>query len=391
MSAHALLSPSGAERWLNCTPSARLEAGFPNRAGQAAKEGTLAHSLAELMLLHKTGTLNALQYKARLKAIQADKLYDASMLAYMEDYTGYVIEQYSAALAQTKDAKIFLEQKLDLTDYMPEAFGTGDVIIIADNVLDIIDLKYGKGVPVSAEENKQMMLYALGALRDYDFMYDIHTVRMTICQPRLDSISVYELPVADLKTWADSELRPRAALAWEGKGEYKAGKHCRFCKAAGICKANADKNLELAAHDFADGALMKDTEVAEVLQRADIFRKWLTAVEDYALEQALTAGKKWPGLKLVEGRSNRQYSDPAKVEERLLATKAWAPEQIYVPKTLLGITALEKSIGKAVFQETVGDLLIKPPGKPTLVSVSDKRPELNTLESAATDFADVDI
>lgn len=387
MGAHAILSPSGASRWLACTPSARLEQQFPDRSGAAASEGTLAHSLGELMISAKTKAILKTTYTKQLKDIKANSQYEDAMLDYMDDYATYVVEQFSKAQAHTKDAILFLEQKLNLTDYVPDGFGTGDVVIIADGVMDIIDLKYGKGVSVSAINNKQMMLYSLGALREFDYMYDIQVVRMTIYQPRIDNISTFEMSVADLKAWAENELKPRAALAFAGEGEFAPGEACRFCKAAATCKANAEYNLQLAKYDFQDGALLDDEAVSDILNRADMFTKWLNAVSEHALHEAVTNGKKWPGYKLVEGRSNRIYTDEIKVAE-VLKSKGLEESSIYQPKKLLGITAMEKELGKSDFATYLSSLVIKPAGKPTLAPATDKRPEYNTNEGAAMDFAE---
>lgn len=385
MRQHALLAPSSASRWLACTPSARMEEKFPDKAGQAAEEGTLAHALGELLILRHLKIVSKSVFEKELKVIQANPLYDAAMLEYAEQYCAYVIEQYSAAKAHTKDAQIFLEQKLDMTDYVPEGYGTGDVVIIADDVLDLIDLKYGKGVPVSAVLNRQMMLYALGALREFDFLYDIQTVRMTIYQPRLDTISVWELSVDELRSWAEGELKPRAAMAFDGKGDFSPGSHCRFCKAKAVCKANADKNLEIAQYEFADSNLLDDGQIADILNRAEQFTQWLNAVQDHAFTEALN-GKKWPGWKLVEGRSNRAYSSQTAVADKLIS-EGFKEEAIYKPKELLTITAMEKAITKKLFEATLADLIVKPPGKPALVPESDKRPELNSVASALQDFS----
>ena len=387
MSDHAVLSPSGAERWLSCTPSARLELMFPDNAGAAASEGTLAHALGELLLREKTKQVTSKEFAEKLIEIEKDKQYEPEMYGYADDYATFVVERFSQAQVHTKDAILFLEQKLSLTDYVPEGFGTGDAVIIADNVLDIIDLKYGKGIPVSAFENKQMMLYSLGALREFDYMYDIKSVRMTIYQPRLENFSTYEMTVADLKHWAESELRPRAALAFDGEGQFVAGSHCRFCKVRATCKANADYNLELAKYEFADPVLMGDDEIADVLTRADQFLKWLSSVEEHALHEAVNNSKKWPGYKLVEGRSNRVYTDEEKVANKLKAEGF--KEDILYTKKLLGITAMEKEIGKASFNTLLSDLIIKPPGKATLVPESDKRPALDTADAAKLDFAEI--
>jgi hypothetical protein len=385
MKTHALLSPSGASRWLACTPSARLEEQFPDRAGEAAREGTLAHTLSEVILGYKLGLINEPLFEQGLAEIQNDDLYTSAMYDHAENYSVFVLERLSDAKAHTKDALIFLEQKLNLTDYIPEGFGTGDAVIIADGILDTIDLKYGKGVSVSAENNKQMMLYALGALREFDYMYDITTVRMTIHQPRIDNYSSWEIPVSELRKWAEEELKPKAQAAFEGKGEYMPGEHCRFCKAKAVCKANADYNLELAQYEFKAPALLTDEEVVDILNRMDAFTTWLKAVDEHTLYEAVNNGKKWPGYKLVEGRSNRKYSDETVVASKLL-TAGFAEDLIY-KKELLGITAMEKAVGKKQFTAIVSDLLVKPDGKPTLVPASDKRPEYHSSEAAIKDFS----
>lgn len=385
MTAHALLSPSGASRWLACTPSARLEATFPDKGSEAADEGTLAHALAELVILGKLKYATKATLKKDSDKIKEHRLYDGAMLEHVEQYAVFVMERFADAGQRSNDPQIFLEQRLDLTDYAPESFGTGDVIIIAEGVLDLIDLKYGKGVPVSAVENKQMLLYALGALKEFDWMYDIETVRMTIYQPRLDNFSTWDISVPDLKAWAENFLKPKALAAFNGDGEYVPGDHCRFCKAKAVCKANADKNLEIVQYEFRQGGLLRDDEVADILNQADTIKQWLSAVEEMALAASVNEGKKWPGWKLVEGRSNRQYSDQQAISDRLIE-EGFTEEMIFKPKALIGITEMEKAIGKKIFAEHLGDLVIKPPGKPTLVPESDKRPEYNSQESAVADF-----
>lgn len=386
---HAVLSPSGAERWLNCTPSVRLEQQFPDNAGQAAAEGTLAHSLGELLLRYALKQVKKFKYEQQLAEIKADPLYDKSMMDHCEDYRDFVLERFYDAKARTKDAVIALEQRIDLTEFVPEGYGTTDSNIIADHILDVVDLKYGKGVPVSAEKNKQMMLYGLGALNAFDLMYDINTVRMTIYQPRIDNISTWEIGVQELREWAETELRPRAKLAFDGAGEFVAGKHCRFCKARGACKANADYNLVLAKYDFREADLLKEEEISDILDRAKNFITWLGGVEDYALDQAVNHGKKWPGYKVVEGRSNRKYSSEDEVA-KLLAEKGFKEEVIY-EKSILGIGKMEKAIGKDMFAALLTPLIVKPAGKPALASLSDKRAEYHSNEAAAIEFAEVDI
>lgn len=381
---HAVLSPSGASRWLACTPSARLEQQFPDSSGDAAKEGTLAHELGETLIKYHTKQIKKTGYNKIVKLIEADPMYNQDMLNHAEGYAAFVIERFAEAKKKTKDAVLQVESKLDLTEYVPESFGTGDAIVIADGILDIIDLKYGKGVQVSAIENKQMMLYGLGALAEYDILYDIHTVRMTIYQPRLDNISIFELPAEDLRAWGTTELAPLAEKAFAGEGEFVAGDHCRFCRAKAQCKALAEKNLELAKYDFQRGELLADDEISDILSRADAFKKWISAVEEYALKEAVDNGKTWPGYKLVEGRSNRMYVNQDEVAKRLIDNGI--PEAIIYTKSLLGITAMEKAVTKKFFDATLSDLIMKPQGKPALVPLSDKRPALNSIESAIKDF-----
>ena len=384
--AHATLPPSGAERWLNCTPSARLEEQFPNVSGEAAAEGTLAHALGELILKRKLGLISRQKYKSELINIEKNSLYSSEMLGYADDYALFVVEQYNEAQAHTKDALILLEQKIDLTSFVPEGFGTGDAIIVADRVMYLIDLKYGKGVEVSAENNKQMMLYALGALDKFDYLYGIDTVRMSIFQPRLNNYSGFEMPVAELRQWAKDDLIPKAKLAFAGEGEYIAGAHCKFCKAKAVCRANAEMNLQLAKYDFQKEELLTDDEIADVLMRASLFKSWINAVEEYALEEAVK-GKRWPGHKLVEGRSNRAYIDEKQVADKLLQN-GYQEDAIFTKK-LLTITNMEKAITKAKFNDLLNPLIVKPPGKPTLVPQSDKRPEYNSAEAAKQDFQNI--
>lgn len=243
--------------------------------------------------------------------------------------------------------------------------GQGDVLIIADDTMEVIDLKYGKGVPVSAEDNSQMRLYGLGALDGYGYLYDIQTVRMTIVQPRLDSVSTEDLPATDLITWGDDYVKPRADMAAAGEGEFAAGDHCRFCRARSTCRKRAEENLELAKYDFREGALLSTDEVGDVLGRIDQLQKWAEDIKKHALDQAEKHGVRYPGWKLVEGRSNRIYSDRDAVQAALLEG-GFVEDKILTPRELLGITAMEKAVGKKKFEELLSDLIIKPVGKPTL-------------------------
>lgn len=373
MGRHALLSASSSKRWLNCTPSARLEEQFGREnAGPYAEEGTAAHALAE----HKVKKCLRKRSKRPVSDYQCDEMEECT-----DGYASYVMEQVELAKQDCKDPVVLIEQRLDYSAYVPEGFGTGDLLIVADKTLTVIDLKYGKGVAVDAEWNPQMMLYGLGALELFDAIYDIETVRMTIYQPRLESVSTWEISVPDLMEWVETELKPKAQLAIRGEGEFHCGSWCRFCKAKNTCRARAEEYLRLAQMEFKPPALLSDEEIAEVLKVADELAKWSADVYDFATDEAITHGKKWTGFKLVEGRSNRKYTDEEEVAE---AAKAAGYTDIY-KKSLVGITEMEKLMGKKKFAEVLGKLVYKPQGKITLVTESDKRQEIQTA-TAEADF-----
>lgn len=382
---HAILSPSAASRWLSCTPSARLEAQFPESTSEFAEEGTLAHEFGETILRHFLKDLKMRAYSKKLAELADSKYYTSELQEYAENYAAFVWEKFQVAKKADRFAALKVEEKIDLTAYVPDGFGTGDSVIIADGTMEIIDLKYGKGVRVSAVENKQMMLYALGALDMFGFMYDIRAVRMTIFQPRLDNISDWEMPVSDLLLWGEKELKPRAVMAFKGEGDFIAGKHCKFCKAKAQCKTLAEYNLSLDKYDFLQAELLDEADIANILLRADQFKSWISSVEEYALRSALD-GKQFPGFKLVEGRSNRKYSDEAKIAS-VLVENGFKEDLIYDRK-LKTITAMEKLVSKPTFNTLCGPYVIKPEGKPTLVPDSDLRPEYN---SAVNDFANINI
>lgn len=373
MGRHALLSASSSKRWLNCAPSARLEEQFGREdAGPYAEEGTAAHALAE----HKVKKCLRRRSKRPVSDYQCDEMEECT-----DEYASYVMEQVELAKQDCKDPVVLIEQRLDYSAYVPEGFGTGDLLIVADKTLTVIDLKYGKGVAVDAEWNPQMMLYGLGALELFDAIYDIDTVRMTIYQPRLGSVSTWEISVSDLMAWVETELKPKAQLAIHGEGEFHCGSWCRFCKAKNTCRARAEEYLRLAQMEFKTPALLSDEEIAEVLKVADELAKWSADVYAFATDEAITYGKKWTGFKLVEGRSNRKYTDEEEVAE---AAKAAGYTDIY-KKSLVGITEMEKLMGKKKFAEVLGKLVYKPQGKITLVTESDKRQEIQTA-TAEADF-----
>ena len=372
---HALLSASSAHRWLHCPPSAKLTAGVTEAPSEAALQGTAAHTLAE----HKLRRALKQQSKRPVSEYEDDELD-----AYTDDYVAYALEQYELAKQATPGTVIYIEQRLDFSHVVPGGFGTGDGLIVADGTLHVIDLKYGLGVLVEAEWNLQMMLYAIGALRLFDALYDIDEVALTIFQPRRENVSTWTISVAELNEWAEHTLKPAAELAARGEGEFCAGAWCQFCKIASTCRARAEANLELAKYEFAAPAELSADEVAEVLAQIPELTKWATDVQDYALSQAL-AGERYAGFKLVAGRSIRKYTDETAVAE---AAKAAGYKDIY-KQSLLTITAMEKLMGKKQFSEILGDLVVKPEGKPTLVPLSDKRPELQ-VDSAADDFTNID-
>lgn len=370
MSGHAILSASGAHRWLICTPSARLEQEFKDTTNEAAAEGTAAHALAEYKLK------KALKMRSKKPLSQ---YHNAEMDELTDDYVNYVMEQLALIKLQCLDPLVLIEQRLDFSKYVPDGYGTGDCLIVADGTLHIIDLKYGQGVLVNAEDNPQMMLYALGALELFDGIYDIENVVMTIFQPRRDNVSTFTRPKVSLYQWAEEVLKPTADIAFKGEGEYVPGEHCRFCKAAIKCRARAEEKLKLAAFEFALPPLLSDEEISEILIKLDDLISWANTIKDYALHTALE-GKEWPGYKLVEGRSNRKYANEGAAA---VALKSAGYHDIY-RQSLITITEAEKMLGKKKFSEVLGELIIKPKGRPTLVPVSDKRPAINL--SANQDF-----
>ena len=380
---HATVGPSKASQWLTCTPSIRMEEGIPERESPYAAEGTLAHRLGELLLRERW---EGKDITAELAEVQADPLYSGDMGEHLEGYADFIEERMAEAKSHCPDPRIYIEQQVDVSEYIPEGFGTTDCAIIADGLMDVIDLKYGTGVPVSAENNAQMKIYGLGCYLAFSLFYDIQTIRLTIYQPRLDSVSVWSISVEDLLTWAENELKPKAALAWAGEGECNPGeKQCRWCRAAPICTALKEYQMELAKYDFAEPRTMSPEEVAEVMDRLPSLLAWAEQVKAYALDAALNGGTTFPGYKIVEGRSNRKYADEDAIAAALRKL-GFKVADIYKPKELLGITAMEKLVGKKRFGEVAGQYITKPAGDPTLVPESDKRPPMNTAAQAAEDF-----
>lgn len=385
--AHALLSASSANRWLNCTPSAKLEeAEGPRASSVYAEEGTLAHELGELYIKHDViKSIDDQVFSDRFDEILNNNLFSEEMLDVVPIYVDYCAGQYAEALTKDAEAIIEIEQKLDLTEFVPESFGTADCVVLGGNTLEIIDYKHGKGVPVYAEWNKQLMLYALGALRKYDVLYDITQVRVTIVQPRINNISSWQTSVDELLTWANEELKPAAELAFTGKGEIKAGDWCKFCAVKNRCRALYEKQMEVAKYDFQEPTLLTDEEIADILTKIPGLIEWASSVQSYAQDEAITNGKVWNGFKLVEGVSRRKWLDEDKAAEAIFSNIPEASEdQVYEMK-LKSISALEKEFGKKTIAEKLSNVIVKPQGKPTLVPLSDKRPALG-IEEAKNDF-----
>lgn len=386
---HAILSPSSADRWLSCTPSARLGAKYPDTSGAAAKEGTLAHELGETLLRYEAGIITKTAFLKAMAKIEKSEYYNADMQEHMEGYRDFVMERFLLAKVKTRDAELTIEDKIDLTQWVKEGFGTADTQIIADRVMEIIDLKYGRGVRVSAEANKQMMLYSLGAVDKAKLFYDIDVVTMTIYQPRLNNISSFSMSVKALYEFAEEQLKPRAELAFQGKGDFEVGGHCKFCRAKPRCRAYAEEQEKIAEYDFRDATELSNDEVAEILTKADDVASWLKDIQSYALRAAVSEGIKFKGFKLVQGQSRRRYTSEDDVAAKL--KESGYEDAILYEKKLLGITAMEKAITKKKFTQLLGELVEKPDGMPTLVDEADKRQAWNKLEAAQEDFKDINI
>ncbi len=376
MTDHAVLSASGAERWINCPPSALIEADLPDRTSPAAEEGTAAHALAE----HKL--LRALKQRSTRPT---SPLEDDAMDDHTDAYVEFVLDKIDGLRESTGlEPVVAVEQRLDFSHLVPGGFGTGDCVIVSEPDMYVIDLKYGQGIQVDARQNSQMMLYAIGALETFGALYDITNIHMVIYQPRRDHYPQWTATVDQLQAWAEQTVRPAAALAATGGGDFQAGPWCTFCKIAPTCRARAEKQLALAAFEFAPPAELDDTEMADILQAIPELKAWASSVERFAEEQAV-AGKQWPGMKLVHGRSIRRYTDEGDVVQ---AAKAAGYSDIFDQK-LIPLTAMEKLMGKKTFSQVLGEYVTKPAGKLQLVPDTDTRPAVE-ISTAADDFTNED-
>ena len=370
MTAHALLSASGSKRWLTCTPSARLEATLPepkrySSAFDFSAEGTLAHSLGEIKLRHHYGQIGIEEYNREYEVIKIHPYFNQELEDYVDNYVLYVRSQIGEG-----DTPLF-EQRVDFSDWVPDGFGTADVVILSKFAIRVIDLKFGKGVPVSALDNTQLRLYALGAYSKFkeDFP-DIKEVSYTIHQHRLDSISTDGTSIHKLVDWANYFVKPKAKKAWSGSGEFLPGEHCQFCRAKAQCRARADFNTELAKLEFKEAPLLDEDELSLVLSRAQDLRTWVNDVEEYALEQAVENQVIPKGYKLSTSVTHRKISDQ-ELAATVLVEKGLPEAQIWEPRKLKSIAALEKIGPKGQVAAWLGDLILRPDGNPKLVRVKE--------------------
>lgn len=378
MTTHAKLSPSSAERWIACPPSVKLSERFPDTTTSYAEEGTTAHLVAEITIRKALGLITEQEAATRMEEAELSLYYTKDMPGNLESYVEYVV-------SHAADADfVGLEERLVIGEWVPGGYGTSDAVIIKGDLLEVVDLKYGQGVPVSATGNPQFRLYGLGAVNEWLMLYPFSRVRCTVIQPRLDSISSEELGVPELLDWAERVLRPAALLAEKGEGEYRSGDHCRWCKAKAVCRRRAEDNMALARYEFAEPALLTNEDIADVLSAAGELKTWVSDVEAYALDQALNHGASFHGYKLVEGRSLRQLTDEDGAVQILLENGI-AEDALYT-RSLVGIPAMEKLVGKRRLAELLKEHIVKPQGKPTLVKDTDKRPAINSTEAAAQDF-----
>ena len=376
MPQHARLNSSASYRWLNCPPSVLLSEKVPDQTSPYAMQGTDAHTLCTYLVEEALG-------RDPNDPTEDLDYYDQEMQDCAEGYAAFVMEEYGKIKQTCSDADVLIEQRVSFAKWVPEGFGTADCIILSDGMAEVIDYKHGLGILVSAETeefggNPQLMCYCLGVIQMFDGIYDIDTIKMAIYQPRRDNISIHTMTKSELLRWADEVLAPTAQLALKGEGEFKAGSHCQFCKAKATCRKRAEYNLELAKYDFEMPAELEDYEIDAILMKIDQFTSWAADVKEYALNQALL-GTDYGHFKVVEGRSNRKYTNDDDVASAVQKA-GYDPYE----KNLLGITAMTSLLGKKKFEELLGGLTYKPPGKPTLVSKTDKRPPMKS--TAENDF-----
>jgi hypothetical protein len=366
MTAHALLSASSSKRWLTCTPSARLEATLPEQKRgpnqfDFSQEGTMAHSLAEAKLRHYYGQIEIDEYEREYEIIKATPYYNDDFEANVDNYVLYVRSQIGEG-----DVPLF-EQRVDFSDWVPDGFGTADVVILSKHSIRVIDLKFGKGLPVYALDNTQLRLYALGAYSKFKEEYpDLKEVSYTIHQPRLDSISTDGTTIAKLVDWANYFVKAKAKKAWAGTGEFLPGDHCQFCRAKSTCRARSDFVNELAKLEFRPAPLLDDAELDMVLQRVDALKSWAADIQNYAVERAVNENVIPFGYKLTKSVTHRTISDKA-LAAHVLLEQGFNADDIYTKPELKPISQLEKLGPKGQIVSNLGDLIVRPEGQPKLV------------------------
>lgn len=379
---HALLSASSAHRWLHCTGSPLLEKEFPDTTSVYAKEGTLAHELCELKLKKYTTVMPKGTYTRAHNKITKSELWQNEMESTSETYLEYV---KGIMLACKIAPAVLIEKRVDFSRYVPEGFGTADCLILAGDTLHVIDYKHGKGVVVDADHNPQMMLYALGAMDELSLLYRFKSVHMVIVQPRVNNISEFAMTADELVEWGESVVKPKAEAAISGNGTFKAGDWCRFCRAKQQCKTRYESNDSLYPElsERHDPRLITLDELGEYLKRGRDMAAWLEDMKEYALSESL-AGADVPGWKAVEGRGSRVFTDTDEAVDTLI--KNGIDESVLYERRVLTLAQMEKAVGKKAFGEIVGNLVVKNPGKPTLVEESDKRPKITNQPTAADVF-----
>ncbi len=401
MSAHALLGPSSAKQWMTCTPSARFGEGFSDKSSEYADQGSAAHQLAEMWISGRAtfeklpGFISHDEWTTQYgNFVRLNKFYDEEMDGLIREFAQWTVN----LIREKKDPMLLLEQKLDLSRWIPGGFGTGDVIILDEGLMEVIDLKYGRGVKVETDDNPQLKCYALGAIEAFSILYDFDRVRVTIYQPRLmsegEEPSSVEYTVDELLKWADTELAPAAKLAWSGHGDYVPGEHCKFCRGRTHCEARMEAEVKSAFDDdfrdpdelvSEDVNVMSEKDRLYWLLRSDSIIKWLGDLQKYELKEAVS-GRMPEGFKLVEGRSNRIIQNRPAVSQIL--SELPNPSRFFKPVDIIALGALEIELGKKDFTKLLGEFVIKPSGKPKLVPESDKRPAMNSDAAAQTAFED---
>ena len=373
---HAILSPSSAKRWINCTPSALLAEAAGSKSSVYAEEGTLAHEMAEHALTrYLEGVYDPIIDGALTIKDEhfRNPLFSIDMANYIRDYCDFVIGEGYEMQKQDGSNKMYLERRVDITDFAPDSFGSVDVTLVSDKTIHIIDLKYGAGVKVYADMNEQMLMYALGTLKSLD-ADKIEKIRMTIAQVRLDHYDTFEMSKEDLLAWAEKVLKPAAKAAIQGIGKQVIGSWCGFCPVKAQCRAQRDAILA----DFEEKPeplLLSDEEIVDLIGKIDTYKSWIESVNKYVYDRAIQ-GHKWEGYKLVAGRTSRVIKDEAKIRQTLL--NEFLEDEVLNIK-LKGIGDLEKLLGKKVFSARFGDAIESRPGAPKLVPESAKGVEYNPL------------